>query len=1037
MDRDAGPGSPFSLTVEQLRNLHSPKNLAAFVQIGGLLGLEVGLRTDQHSGLSRRLWFGDNMLPIKPTPSFPMFLWASFNDPVLFILSAAAVVSLAIGLYQTFATTPTPGSPPIEWVEGVAILVAILVIVLVGSINDWEKQRQFKKLNRRQLQRDIKVLRSGAMRLIAIQDILVGDVVHIEPGDVIPADGILISGFHVGCDESAATGEADVIYKRPGDEVFKQAIANPSSMEMEHQGQDPFILSGTSVVAGVGTFLVTATGINSTYGKVLLSFDHNTKPTPLQVRLGVFAKHISRIGAVLALILFTVLFVRFLVGLPHSTETSAQKGQNFVNILILALTVLVIAVPEGLPLAVTLSLAFATTRMLKDGNLVRHLRACETMGNATSICSDKTGTLTENIMTVATGIVGTKLEFSDTDLAAQEPQQHMKGGEVTTRTMVSPSTLKISLESCLRAELLRSIVMNSTAFETNDDASFVGSSTECALLRFAKSSLGMGSVETERAKGKIVQMIPFDAVKKCMITVSRLPGADNRYRAYVKGGSEVLLANCTAVCDTERGTLKHRDLSGQERRQLAEMIEHYASRSLRTMLLAYRDIELPPALGGETGTTGSLSDDEARTLLTFDHIFQDLIFLCIIGIHDPLRPGVPAAVRDCQRAGITVRMVTGDNIQTARAIAQECNIISKLATHDSIGNSGTGSNDVENSGSRESDIVMEGSRFRGLGEEEMDAVIPRLRVLARASAEDKRTLVMRLKAMGEIVAATGDGANDASALSAADIGFSMGNISGTEIAREASSIVLTKDDFTSIVKAVMWGRAINNAVKKFLLFQITVTITSVGLAFVSAIASPSQQSVLTPVQLMWVNLFQDTLAALALATDPPQQRVLDQRPEKRSAPLVTTPMWKMVFWQSTYQQAVTLTLYFAGGIIAPSGSGLVGKRLAAMVFNTYVWMQIFNMYNSRQFDNTLNILEGVLQNWPFLGVSAVMVGGQLLISFVGGQAFSVVPLTGGEWAASIALGAGSLLVGILVRLSPDGPFEKAGRGIRRLLTMKP
>jgi Ca2+-transporting ATPase len=371
-----------------------------------------------------------------------------------------------------------------------------------------------------------------------------------------------------------------------------------------------------------------------------------------------------------------------------------------------------------------------------------------------------------------------------------------------------------------------------------------------------------------------------------------------------------------------------------------------------------------------------------------------MTFLGLVGIQDPLRKGVSESVADCIKAGVFPRMVTGDNINTAKAIAKECGIYTPGG------------------------LAMEGPEFRKMSKHEQREIIPKLQVLARSSPEDKRVLVRRLKEMGETVAVTGDGTNDAPALKAADVGFSM-NIAGTEVAKEASDIILMDDNFSSIVKALMWGRAVNDAVRKFLQFQITVNITAVLLAFITAVSSNSEKSVLTAVQLLWVNLIMDTMAALALATDPPTRKILDRKPDPKSAPLISVNMWKMIIGQAIYQLIVTLVLYFAG----PSIFGYRGEeenaQLQTMVFNTFVWMQIFNSLNNRRLDNKFNILEGIQRNLFFVGIFLVMVGGQTLIIFVGGRAFQVTRQAGYQWGVAIVLGAISIPIGVLIRLIPD------------------
>jgi len=839
----------FSFTPEQLNTLHNPKNPAAFLRFGGVTGLINGLRSHGTDGLGgyvdqaaaaataggegsrlpdpssrestglskavtaisrrssarhgdahgdaldigliaqRRAVFLDNHLPTKKQTSFLTRMWMAYNDPVLFLLTAAAAVSLAIGLYQTLTAVHTVANPAVEWVQGVAIIAAIVIIVLAASINDWEKSRQFKKLNEKQLEQDAKVVRYGSSTLIHSSEIVVGDVVLLEPGDIVPADGILLTAYNIKCDESSATGESELVHKTPGNEVFLilesrgEANANDSLPEF-----DPFVLSGTKVLEGVGSILVTATGINSTYGKILAEVreSNDAEPTPLQDRLAVLAKYISKVGAIIALVFLVALLIRFLAGLPHDNRTPTEKGKNFVDIVIIALTVLVIAVPEGLPLAVVLSLAFATTRMQKDNNLVRQLKSCETMGNVTSVCSDKTGTLTENRMSVVAGTVGLNCHFAKKTDGSSPPTS-------SADQVVSLAQLASVLGDSVKNTLRKSIALNTTAFVSkNNPSAFVGSSTESALLEFARDYLGMAKMDKERSAESIVQLIPFSGARKCMATVVALRDSSRSYRVYIKGAAEIILSKCTRII-SNKGPDSVVDLSSEARRQLAETIEGYASQPLRVVGLAYRDLHLPE---------GDAS--KGNTDFNIDYLLDDLIFLAITGIHDPVRPGVWESIRDCNKAGVTVRMVTGDNLLTAQAIAKECGMLSNGNT------------------------IMQGSEFRALSESEKKKAIPDLRVLARSSPDDKRQLVALLRELGEIVAVTGDGTNDAPAMSAADVSFAMG-ITGTEVAKQASSIVLMTDDFTSIVKAIMWGRAVNDSVKKFL--QVIFFASPINLCF--------------------------------------------------------------------------------------------------------------------------------------------------------------------------------------------------------------
>ncbi|MCJ1400999.1 plasma membrane calcium [Xylographa trunciseda] len=1022
-------GNPFAFSPGQLNKLLNPKSLAAYKALGGIRGLERGLRSDVIAGLSadekivedkitfqeatqagkrkntitedegtripisgfgqgvgelyrdRKRVYKDNRLPAKKSLSIWKLFWNAFNDRILLLLTGAAIISLALGIYEAVGQKPAPGqSQSVDWVEGLAILVAVTLVVLVTGLNDYQREKQFVILNAKKEDRAINVARSGRTTQVSVFDVMVGDVIHLEAGDLIPADGVLIAGHSLRCDESSATGESDAMKKTTGDEVWRHLEQGTATSKL-----DPFIISGSKVLEGVGTCLVTSVGVNSSYGKIMVSLQTETEDTPLQIKLAKMANWIGYIGSAAAGLLFVILLIRFLLGLSGNTASSAIKGSQFLNILIVAITIIVVAVPEGLPVAVTLALSFATKRMLKENNLVRKLRACETMGNATTICSDKTGTLTQNKMTVVAGILGSQMEY------AREAIPLDRDGTVLSFSKGFPL-----LSSSAKDLLMQSIAINSTAFEGLEDGKniFIGSKTETALLMLAKEHLGMSSVADQRAVSEVVQLYPFDSDRKCMGIVVMLPSGS--YRLLVKGAAEIMLANATKQLVNPTGEfLEEASMSTATRDRICSKITNYAGHSLRTIGLLYRDFQQWPPAG-----VRALKDD--KQMADFEDVCQDMTFLGMFGIQDPLREEVPYAVKKCQDAGIVVRMVTGDNITTATAIATQCGIKTPEG------------------------IAMEGPRFRQLSNAEMDEILPNLQVLARSSPLDKRILVSRLKHLGETVAVTGDGTNDAPALKAADIGFSMG-IAGTEVAKEASSIILMDDNFSSIVKAIMWGRSVNDAVAKFLQFQITVNITAVILAFVSAVSSPSSHSVLSAVQLLWVNLIMDTFAALALATDAPTEKILDRKPSPKSAPLITTNMWKMILGQAIYQLVVTFTLYFAGASILGYDvvvNPLLQTQLDTMVFNTFVWMQIFNELNNRRLDNKFNIFEGVLRNNFFLGINAIMIGGQILIVFVGGTAFQITRINGTQWAVCLLCAVPCLGWAVLLRCVPDRWAER-------------
>ena len=835
------PDNKFAFSPGQLSKLLNPKSFDAFYALGGLAGLEKGLRTNRETGLSvdetsldgavafedvapkgtpkygangntepvpkpdnpaalppptsypagtpygdRKHVYRENILPEKKSKTLLELAWITYNDKVLILLTAAAIVSLALGLYQTFGVTHEGGGAKVEWVEGVAIMVAIVIVVVVGTLNDWQMERQFNKLNAKHNDRTVKVVRSGKSVEISVFDVNVGDVMHLNTGDLVPVDGIFISGHGVKCDESSATGESDLLKKVGGDEVFAalQEVANGGKPRDGIEKMDPFIISGSKINEGTGTFLVTAVGVNSSYGRITMAMQTEQEDTPLQKKLNKLADMIAKLGGGAALLLFIILLIKFCAQLPNNPDTPDKKGQTFLRLFITSVTVVVVAVPEGLPLAVTLALAFATTRMMRDNNLVRVLKACETMGNATTVCSDKTGTLTQNKMTVVATTLGKSTSFGGTETPLEEPDEKPK--VANTVPNVSVAEFAKGLGSPIKQMLIESNAVNSTAFEGDVDGeqTFIGSKTEVALLSLSRDHLGSPPVQEVRSNASIVQVLPFDSAVKFMATVVKLP--DGKFRAYVKGASEILLANCTKVITAPEGEeLATEDFTETDREMLMETITSYAGQTLRTIGSSYRDFESWPPK--------ELEGAKDLTAKEFDKVHQDMTLVAIYGIKDPLRPTVKAAIKDCQRAGVFVRMVTGDNILTGKAIAKECGIYTP-----------------ETGG-----IAMEGPVFRRKSEEELKELVPKLQVLARSSPEDKRILVRTLKELGETVAVTGDGTNDAPALKMADIGFAMG-IAGTEVAKEAAAIILMDDNFASIVKGISWGRAVNDAVKKFL-----------------------------------------------------------------------------------------------------------------------------------------------------------------------------------------------------------------------------
>ncbi|PVV01304.1 hypothetical protein BB560_004280 [Smittium megazygosporum] len=962
----SSPNDPFPLSPKLLVEMIDTKDSEALKRIGGTEGLCKALRVDPSVGLSqgesftspvaytdgahesfseRRAKYGRNTLPKPKTFSFFELLFAALNDSTLIMLIIASFVSLAVGIYEDYYGAHRDDPVKIGWVEGVAIMVAVAVVSFTNAINDYSKERQFQKLNAKKEDRKVKLLRDGIEVEAPIEEINVGDILLLEPGDILPVDGVYLQGHNVVCDESSATGESDSIKK--------------GTLEQE---KDCFILSGGKVMEGVGTVVIVAVGTNSYYGKIMMAMRaaSQSSETPLQIKLDKLSEEIAKFGVCAASLLFLTLLLKLLVGAAMAPEFPpfSDLFSGIVSISIECITLIVVAVPEGLPMAVTIALAYATTQMIKDDNLVRQLAACETMGNATAVCTDKTGTLTQNRMTVVRASMG-KFEME----SAEEAPSFISSIPPFARDLISEGS-----------------AINSSAFESadaNGKLEFIGSKSECALLEcIQRCGFDYRSL---RADNKPVFVWPFSSEKKTMataITVSEKSGA-TKCRVHIKGASEIVLSACTHFIDSD-GSIS--ELSDSMRVLIQRNIYRYAHKALRTFALAFKDIPNEKC---------SEFDPDTPPL-------TNLVWICLVGIQDPLRSTVAASVQDCQKAGVFVRMITGDNIETAEAIAKNAGILTK--------------------GGRS----ITGPHWRQLTPEQQHEILPRLQVVARSSPLDKQIIVKRLQERDEVVAMTGDGTNDAPALKMADVGFSMG-IAGTEVAKEASDIILMKDDFSSIVKALKWGRAVNDSVRKFLQFQLTVNIAAVLLTFISSVMSSEGKSALSAVQLLWVNIIMDTLAALALATEGPTDELLNRKPTPKSAALLTFEMWRMILFMALFQVSINLTLINIGPKLFRLGNSVEDKAvLKTIVFNTFVFLQVFNEVNCRRImPNEFNIFADILNDKGFLYVQVFIVITQYFVVTYGGLAFSTTPLTAIQWIVCIFIGSLSIPIGYIIRLLPD------------------
>ncbi|XP_016521772.1 plasma membrane calcium-transporting ATPase 1 isoform X2 [Poecilia formosa] len=1051
---EANHDREFGCTLKELRSLMELRGAEAITKIsetyGDTQGLCNRLKTSAIDGLSgqpadiekRIEVFGQNLIPPKKPKTFLQLVWEALQDVTLIILEVAAVISLGLSFYRPPDTERQhcgkaagggheEGDAEAGWIEGAAILLSVICVVLVTAFNDWSKDKQFRGLQSRiEQEQKFSVVRGGQAIQISVAEIVVGDVAQVKYGDLLPADGVLIQGNDLKIDESSLTGESDQVKK---------------SLD-----KDPMLLSGTHVMEGSGKMLVTAVGVNSQTGIIFtllgagedddeddeekkekeekkkqkktkaqdgaamemqpLNSDEGAdaeekkkasvpkkEKSVLQGKLTKLAVQIGKGGLLMSAITVIILVVLFVVdtfwfqGLPWVKDCTPIYIQFFVKFFIIGVTVLVVAVPEGLPLAVTISLAYSVKKMMADNNLVRHLDACETMGNATAICSDKTGTLTMNRMTVVQAYI------------AEKHFRKIPKPEDIPTSILDMLVLGIAVNSAYTTNILPPEKEGGLPRQ-------VGNKTECALLGFSNDlKRDYQAIRAEIPEEKLYKVYTFNSVRKSMSTVLKM--ADGSFRMFSKGASEILLKKCYKIvtANGEPKIFRPRDRDDM----VKKVIEPMASEGLRTICLAYRDFPT---------SEGQPDWDNETDILT------GLTCICVVGIEDPVRPEVPDAIKKCQRAGITVRMVTGDNINTARAIASKCGI---LHPGDDF-------------------LCLDGKEFnrrirneRGeIEQERIDKIWPKLRVLARSSPTDKHTLVKgiidsTIAEQRQVVAVTGDGTNDGPALKKADVGFAMG-IAGTDVAKEASDIILTDDNFSSIVKAVMWGRNVYDSISKFLQFQLTVNVVAVIVAFTGACIT--QDSPLKAVQMLWVNLIMDTFASLALATEPPTEALLLRKPYGRNKPLISRTMMKNILGHAVYQLTTIFTLLFVGEKLFNIDSGRNAPLHAppsehyTIVFNTFVLMQLFNEINARKIHGERNVFEGVFNNPIFCSIVLGTFIIQILIVQIGGKPFSCVALSLDQWLWCTFLGFGSLLWGQIISSIPTSRLKflkTAGHGTQK------
>ena len=959
------------------------RSIAETTQVTGV-NVTHGLTADQVT--ASRSEHGRNALTAPPqTPLWKLFL-AKFNDPIIRILIVAAALSIGVAAAK---------GDNEHLVEGIAISIAVIIAGGVSFLSEYRSRREFELLNAEKDAVPVRTRRDGRIREVPLDEIVGGDVVLLEAGHEVPADGRVIRSVELSVNQSLMTGEVDPVHKRTADDT---------------DDGDPLhgtggVLRGTLVVEGNGEVLVTEVGDATSLGRIAKMLqpddpdagktpEHETATrihqrrvhdrmdvdrtqTPLQGRLARLAKTISRVGYAAAVLVFVGLM---LVG---AIEGEFAKSFEDISVFVLdafmiTVVIIVVAVPEGLPMSVTISLALAMRRMTRANALVRQLMATETVGSTTVICSDKTGTLTENRMTVQglTWEGSEEWEAPVPDDLDQDRWRAIIGGSDPLPAAAHPFE-----------HLLMNSCVNATAhLQVDGDATKpIGNPTEAALLAWwHHHNL---NYQPLRDRAEVLLQLSFTSDRKRMSTVVR-PGVGDRTPViYTKGAPELLLPLCKTTTSRSGGVVA---IDESLRATIDRLLHDAAIKAQRVLCFAHRRLD-------------GLPTDTVKLHDMRGNLETDLVLDGLVAIADPVRPEVPAALERCRAAGIEVKMITGDNIDTARAISQE---IGLLDTPDSR--------------------VIDSAEFRAMSNDQVSAQLKQIRVLARATPEDKHRMVSLLQDDGEVVAVTGDGTNDAPALKRADVGLSMG--SGTEVAKEASKIVLLDDSFATIVRAVSWGRGLYENIQRFLVFQLTINIAALGIAFLGAFLEPltGTKTPLTAIQLLWINVIMDSLAAIALCSEIPHDSVMRRKPLRRDSSMITPSMTRTMFVTGGFYIAVILSLLFVvPPMLGIDGANADTQPVPTIVFTLFVMFQVFNLVNCRSLDPRESALSGLWANKTLLVIAAAIVGIQVLLVQIGGAAFHTAPLNLVTWGLIVAVASSVLVFGeirrAMLRRAAAGP----------------
>ena len=837
--------------------------------------------TDSEKGLNpeqvekSRSTYGTNSFVRQSHESLAKRIWDASTEPMLVMLIFAAIITLAVNITRYF----TGGE--YNFLECVGIFAAIALSVVITIITEGKSAKAFEALNKINEDTLIKVIRNGEPQLITKKEIVVGDIIMIETGDKIVADGRLFSSNDLSVDESALTGESLPVKK---DAEF---VCQKSTPVAERANM---LYSGCFVSAGNGQMLVTGVGNDTEFGQIaqeLSSIEKTT--TPLQEKLDKLGKQITVLGASAAAIVFAIEVLQFVMNGQLNLDTVSDA-------FITSIVLIVAAVPEGLPTIVAVSLALNIIKMSKENALVKKMIACETIGCVNIICSDKTGTLTENRMTV---------------------QKIYTGGE-----LIDPEQLKDEM-------LLKNYCINSNANISEEDGSwsFIGNPTEGSLLA-AAAKAGVDYQELRQA-ADIVRVFPFSSQNKDMSTIVRENGKEI---LYVKGNPEKIISLCTGISEEEKEKNFH-------------LMEEFQNKAGRLLAFAHKELE------------GQYNDEEQ------DEVEQGLIYDGFVVISDPLSPDVYESIRNCRSAGIEVKMLTGDNIRTARAIANELHMLD------------------------DAHIAVEAADIEKLTDEELKEALKKIQVIARSTPLVKMRVVKLLKEQGNVVAVTGDGINDAPAIKHADVGIAMG-IAGTDVTKEASDMVLLDDSFSTIIKAVQWGRGIYENFKRFIQFQLTVNVSSVVVVICSILAGFSAP--FTALELLWINIIMDGPPALTLGLEPIRPDLLKHKPTRRNENIISKKMLLRIFVNGIFISVIFMLQHFKNFL------GAAPEEEATVLFTLFVLFQLFNAFNCRELDDT-PMFKNLLKNKLMLGVFLLVLILQGIITQFGAAVFETVPLSAAMW----------------------------------------